>query len=99
MKKKGEYEHLPVGSTPCSSAMTCQGGKCRSEEVSEQAGARMRMNQSQQNHPARVGCVQVGAVRVLIFHWPVPHLPELGTDLVTALASLDVDNLAHVCSS
>ena len=28
----------------------------------------------------------------------MPHLPELSTDLVTALASLDVDNLAHVCS-
>lgn len=25
------------------------------------------------------------------------HLPELGTDLVAALASLDVDNLTHGC--
>lgn len=26
-----------------------------------------------------------------------PHLPELGTNLVTALASLDVHNLTHLC--
>jgi hypothetical protein len=25
------------------------------------------------------------------------NLPELGTDLVAALASLDVDDLAHAC--
>jgi hypothetical protein len=28
---------------------------------------------------------------------PPTHLPELGTDLVAALASLNVNNLTHVC--
>jgi hypothetical protein len=78
--------YVPVGSTPCSSEMTCACHEAVRGPGGTLGGDRdFNRPKPQPRAPVAFSEGPSG----------LTHLPELGTDLVTALATLDVNDLAH----